>query len=352
MTDRQVDVAIVGLGLAGTTLAWQLLAHDLSLCLIDAPLAGAASRVAAGLITPVTGKALKPQPDFHTLHATATAFYDRIATHLGTPVLEARAALRRLDTEQELAAWARLRESNHADCQPAEAAPWLFRGDAATIIRLPGAARLNTRRYLDASREHFGARGLTCEALLDPTSLRAGGGRIHAPSVGVSASRLIFCCGWQDRSNPWFDGLDWRPAKGQILRLETPDLPPATTLHGNGIWLTSDVDGESLCGATYEWEALDDANTADARKKLLAKLTDLVPFALRVIDQQAGVRPIVAGRQPVAGFSAAQPRIGLLNGLGSKGALLAPTVARELTAAIVNDAPISARFDLQRRMTR
>ncbi|MBS1662348.1 MAG: FAD-dependent monooxygenase, partial [Bacteroidetes bacterium] len=55
---RQVDVLIIGQGICGTFLAHELERAGLSYLLIDEVRPFSASRVAAGLINPVTGRRL------------------------------------------------------------------------------------------------------------------------------------------------------------------------------------------------------------------------------------------------------------------------------------------------------
>ena len=52
------DAIIVGQGLAGTTLAWCLLEAGLSVLVTDREEEVTSSKIAAGLITPITGQRL------------------------------------------------------------------------------------------------------------------------------------------------------------------------------------------------------------------------------------------------------------------------------------------------------
>ena len=85
MTD--VDFIIVGQGLAGTCLAWELLALGASVRVIDREAAVTSSRIAAGLITPVTGQRLVKTWRFEELRDAAWEFYRRVESDLGCEVL-------------------------------------------------------------------------------------------------------------------------------------------------------------------------------------------------------------------------------------------------------------------------
>ena len=55
---KKVDILIVGQGLAGSLLAWSLIQRGQTVCVVDDKHPNAASRVAAGLINPITGRRL------------------------------------------------------------------------------------------------------------------------------------------------------------------------------------------------------------------------------------------------------------------------------------------------------
>jgi len=67
----EVDVLIVGQGLAGSLLARRLSAHK-SLVVVD-PGLSSASRVAAGLLTPLTGRRFTLTSEYPELLARAAA---------------------------------------------------------------------------------------------------------------------------------------------------------------------------------------------------------------------------------------------------------------------------------------
>ena len=90
---------IIGQGLAGSAIAWRLHWSGESVLLIDADEPDTASRVAAGLITPVTGKRLVRSPDFEQYWKEATSFYRRVEQTTGTAFFEETPMIRLLDPE-------------------------------------------------------------------------------------------------------------------------------------------------------------------------------------------------------------------------------------------------------------
>ena len=347
---RQADIVIIGLGLAGSALAWRAVDAGLDVVVVDDAAATAASRVAAGLVTPVTGAKLKPQEGFDGLAATAVAHYRNVGETTGVDAYHARPAIRVLSGQKELDAWRELEASGH---------PLLVRWDDAlpagvrrpgVAVCMPDAGRLAIADYVAATRRYFAERGAIVEAAVDDESVVADGAGVRLPTLGLAASNAVFCRGYGDRHSRFFTGLGWRPAKGQILELECRRFDERFTVHGSGIWLTASGPATVLAGATYEWDTLDATVTATARGQLRDKIAQVIDLPYEVVGQRAAVRPIVHGRKPVIGHSADSGRIWLFNGLGSKGALFAPSVAEALLSSIVNDTPIPPEFCLERRL--
>jgi len=56
MGDKIIDYIIVGQGLAGSLLAYELMQEGKLVCIVDEHHLGAASAVAAGIINPITGR--------------------------------------------------------------------------------------------------------------------------------------------------------------------------------------------------------------------------------------------------------------------------------------------------------
>ena len=64
--------------------------------------------------------------------------------------------------------------------------------------------------------------------------------------------------------------------------------------------------------------------------------------------QMAGVRVNLPDKHPVVGRHPAMTRLGLLNGLGSKGALHAPALARQWVNHLTEGVPFDAEVDVAR----
>jgi glycine oxidase len=332
-----VDFIIVGQGLAGTALAWQLRRRGLRVFVIDRDAADGASHVAAGLVTSVTGKRLAKSWRWEELYPAASAFYRSVEAETGETFFHPRSALRLFADEAERAEFGRRAERMlRGLVRPAAdiRSDWFATPLGGFEL---DAARLDVPRYLDVSREHFRRAGAFLAATLDPARdvelVPAG---VRLPRFGVEARGLVFSVGFSPGSDPWFGGVRFNAAKGEILTLRIPGLAEERVVH-RGVWLAP-AGGELFrCGATYTWEPLDREPTAAGREEIETRLRGFLRLPFEVVGHHAAVRPVIDAGFPVLGRHPEVPQLAYFNGLGSKGSLLAPFFAEQLAACLLGE---------------
>ncbi|MFL2623860.1 MAG: FAD-dependent oxidoreductase [Flavobacteriaceae bacterium] len=69
------------------------------------------------------------------------------------------------------------------------------------------------------------------------------------------------------------------------------------------------------------------------------------------MQQRAGIRPTVIDRRPLVGQHRVHKNLYILNGLGSRGVLVAPTVAKNLIDFIEDEIQLSKDIDINRFTT-
>ncbi len=362
-----VDFVIIGHGLAGTALAWALLRRGRSVLVIDRE-RGGCSRLAAGLITPITGKRLAKSWRWGELYPAAVAFYRSLEADTGTTFFHERPALRLFATEAE-----RVRSEQRSGIAQAPdiRADWF---DAPLGGFEMDAARLDVQRYLDTSREHFESRGAYLAADVGwhssrGTGLQTGGGftgletgatnpntvapieltadGVRLPSLSVEARALILCRGFDATADPWFGSIAFKAAKGEILTVRIPGLAEERVVH-RGIWLAPAGAEVFRAGSTYAWEPLDALPTADGRAEIEARLRAFLRLPFQVIDHQAAVRPVIDAGFPALGRHPRFPQLAYFNGLGSKGSLLAPFFADQLATHLCDGGEIEPQVNVLR----
>lgn len=346
---RTHDFAIVGQGLAGTTLALQLRRRGQRVVVIDHDGTGSASRIAAGLITPVTGKRLAKSWRWDEVYPAAVTFYRSVEAESGETLLHTRPALRLFAGEAERAEFDRrsagvlagLVRPSPVDFADKFTAP--FGG-----FEMPDAARLDVPRYLDVAREVLRRDGALLSARLElPGDVELLPDGVRLPRFGVEAGTLVLCRGFGVGVDPWFGSVRFNAAKGEILTLRIPGLGEERVVH-RGVWLAPAGGDVYRCGATYIWDDLNNDPTAAGRAEIESRLRQFLRLPFEVIDQRAAVRPVIDAGFPVLGRHPHVPLLAYFNGLGSKGSLLAPFFAGQLALTLLGDRAPDREVDVRR----
>lgn len=337
---RHPELVIVGQGLAGTALAWQLLRRNRSVLVIDRE-HGGCSPLAAGLMTPVTGKRVAESWRWDELFPFASAFYRDMEARTGAAFFTARGAVRLFASADERARY-------RGPEIPCDVRTDWFHAEFGGFA-MPDAARLDVPSYLRVSREHFRARGAYLGAELRPEQIELTLGGVRVSQLGLETQALVFCRGFAPNSDPWFGSVAFRGAKGEILTVRVPGLAEERVLH-RGVWLAPLGNELFRVGATYSWHQLDAQPTAQGRTELETRLRDLLKLPFEVTGHDAAVRPITGGSVPVLGRHPRFPQLAFFNGLGSKGSLLSPFFANQLAGALCGEGGIEAEVDVRNRL--
>lgn len=331
---------IIGQGLAGSTLAWQLLEQKQSVFVVDSGAVQTSSRIAAGLLSPITGKRFMLSHRWDELWPVARDFYRKIEQQTGSQFLTELPAWRLFKDEEERARFeARQSEAFYADrTEPLsliDKSPRLaascFDANHSGFSMLE-SARLDTNAYLDTTRrwleEQDAYRELEVDAEKDLDITAEG---VYCQPLERHFDRVIFCQGYTPRPSRWMSDLELQPAAGEILTVELPGLEIDRVLHC-GVWLVPVTNKKNTyrLGATHRWKDLELGVTEAGRDELLGRLAKFWQGEVNIKNQEVAIRPTTSTRLPSYGIHADEPRVAWLNGLGAKGSLWAPWCASEL----------------------
>lgn len=338
------DYLIVGQGLAGSLLAWELIKRGRRVLVMDDGHHGSSSMAASGMLNPVTGMRLvkTPRAEIYLPHALRT--YRRLARNLGQTFYRPRPLWRLFNTSEE----ARRLEQRRTDPEyrnwlggdfAADAAPWPAHAPHGGY-RQPHAGYLDMPALLGRLRDWFKERDCLVEDLFDGEPAR---------DPSRQARRVLLCQGQRARRCPWFGGLPFQPAKGEILTLRgTEDMP--RHILNRGHWLLPTRERLWRLGASFDREHLDTRPTAEARESLMGSLARMTrnPEQFRVVGHQAGIRPATRDTQPFLGLHPEHPRIGIFNGFGAKGSLMIPWHAERFADHLEGGADLPPWADIRR----
>ena len=323
----RVDVLVVGQGLAGTVLAFELERAGISFAVMDDGHNAAASRVAAGILNPITGQRLVKSWRAETLIPLARETYHAIEAAWGVSLWRDVRIRRLLADDRE-------REIHAAKMARGELAPFAGAADERGFW-IHGAGRIDLPALLDAGRAHFRELGRLIESRWSPT------GDTETGDV------VIDCRGAAGARDGRFEFVPWQYSQGEVLEIDAADLIPDVVLN-RGHWVLPVTPSTAWVGATHEPGNVDARPTPRGREVLEASARELLgrPFVVRA--HHAGVRVNLPDKRPAAGRHPREQRHGMINGLGAKGAMLAPFLAREWVRHLANDAAFDPEIDVAR----
>ena len=352
------EYVIIGQGIAGSCVAWELWRRRKSFLLLDAGETATTSRVAAGLITPVTGQRLVPSWRFHEFRDCALPFYREVEAATGSSFYRDFTMLRIFQTEREAQLFRKKQDELKSFLNDSDS-PVIMDGAKIAAswgcFEMPQAGQLRTAAFLDATREFFTSENRFLQACVDIDSEFAwlksetcSAGCWQSQRYGLTAGSLICCQGIEGRKSDGLKSLPWKPAKGEILTVRIPNLNESRILN-SGVWLIPVGGDDYRTGSTYEWNDLDQRPTPTGRDEIVERLKRFLKLPFEIIDQQAAVRPSMEDQKPFTGILSSDSRLAVLNGLGSKGALMAPLLARQLIDHLEYGADLDPAIDVQRR---
>jgi len=333
------ESVIVGWGLAGAVMAWQLYFAKKSFQVKDS-LENHSTRVAAGLVNPVVFKRLTKSWNADVLMPAADSFYSKIECVLGVKLLSHQPILRVFASTEEENNWsasegddrfkAYLFTPTADQCPPQQHVNYPFgMGGVKTI------GNLDTVLFLEASKSFFITQKIRFDAGFFDTNQMD-------PQLNY-----IFCEGVGLMQNTLFNYLPMKPTHGETLVIETDALDFDATINKN-MFVMRLSDRTYKIGATYNWELNEPIVTDAAKTELIERLESFTSFTYKINDHQAGIRPTVSDRKPLLGIHPIQKNAFIFNGLGTKGVMIAPFYAQHLLDFIFQSEELEKEVNITR----
>lgn len=297
---KHVDYIIVGFGIAGAALALQLRKRGYTVMIFDEPHEHQASRVAAGLFNPITGKLMQKSWNVDVLFPYLHKFYTEAEEITGEKFFHPMQMCIPFLSVEEQNDWSiKGEEEVFSGSRYGDLVADKFGG---LIIRSSGY--LDTTRYLEATRKLFEV-----------------GNKFDYKKIDNEAKAIIFCEGCNVSANPYFNWLPVRPLKGETLTIVPDrDLP---VIFNRGVYIVPAGGNSWRVGATYSHDTTPDISDA-GRKELVKKLDALLRVPYTITDHTWGMRPTTPDRRPILGPHPDHKNLLIFNGMGTKGVSLAP----------------------------
>jgi len=163
----------------------------------------------------------------------------------------------------------------------------------------------------------------------------------------ITANRIVFCEGFGLKQNLFFNYLPLNEVKGELLTIHAPELKIDFLLKSSIFVLPLGYNHYKV-GATFNWKDKTSEPSEEGKLDLVEKLKKVIDVPYEIIDQTAGVRPTVRDRRPMIGKHPAYSNLVVLNGLGTRGVMIAPTVAKQLFNHLENGGELDPETDIKR----
>jgi len=353
---KVADVIIVGGGVIGASIAFELAVEKLDVLLIDSQLPGReASWAAAGMLSPgpdspdalplvpLAKESMRLYPEFiasvEELSGKTTAFARKgVFEVFNTPNGESErdkmvAQYQTLGLSIEPVATEVARKAEPALGPAVRAAAWL-----------PEEATLDPRMLMDALLAALQNRGVeilgdspVSSVMLDGnhcTGVVTRGRNISAKCIVVAAGCFSAAIDWIGRYAPT------RPIRGQLLALESKSIGLARTLRSNKAYLVPRSNGRIIAGSTLEDAGFEKHVTPAGVRKILDGVLELSPALAnaQLVDAWAGLRPGTPDHLPILGPTDIRG-LYIATGHYRNGILLAPATAKLLSRWILGGKP-------------
>ncbi len=345
---KRADIAVVGAGLIGLTIARRMASEGLKVVLIGKPTPGEASPAAAGMLAPSVERSEGPAHDFAVASRDRfPEFLEALRDETGIDVPLNRLGI--LQVAISPAGVKGLRKSVLPGAKWLDAAglhalePALAHGLGAVLSPLDGcvdntllleALRISvTRADIKLVNEH----AVSVGSALEPAVRTESGNQYSCGTVVIAAGA------WSSMIDGARFGKHVKPSRGQMLSYDA--TPVHHVIYGPRGYLVPRQRGHTLAGSTMEDVGFESGTSEAGISRVKSAAGEICPalVSLEPARAWAGLRPVTPDLLPMIGPDPSNPVFLYACGHSRNGVLLAP-----LTAEIVTDLVVGRRvgFDL------
>jgi len=335
-------ILIIGQGLAGSCLAYELGKRGIDFVIVDKYAKPGASRVAAGLVNPATGRSFNASWRQQQCLDLIFAYYPELEQLLQVKCWQVMPIWRELAGSDEQQLWAAKQQQEPSGQWAGPLLPWPkgWQGQGVAGYTRKSAV-LDVASLVEGFKQYFLKLGVLQQAEITSQQLQA------CPAgwewQGRQFSSVVWCSGYELQQISGLEYLQGRPAKGCIIEVKLPDFAWDAGILHFGHWMVPVADKPNCWrfGANYRWDWHDAAECSPLEvDELLQSLASRYPQECVLMDCKSAIRPIFRRSQP---FIGAIPHLSgqyVFSGLGSKGVTTAPLCAKLLAEHLENNTPL------------
>ncbi|WP_103072040.1 NAD(P)/FAD-dependent oxidoreductase [Aquimarina sediminis] len=342
-----LDYIVVGFGLSGLSFVEQLENKGKSFKVYE-NFSQKSSRVAGGIFNPVILKRFTLAWKASEQSKIASSFYAHIESKLQKSLVSELPILRRFNDVEEQNNWF---EACDKPVLGEFLSPKLIRNTNAALDipfhygKVKHTGKIEINNMLSAYADYLKGKKAFAEEPFEYDRVIIQKGFVQYKDV--KSRNIVFAEGFGVKDNPFFNYLPLQGNKGEYVIIKSENLKLKEIVKSS-IFIIPLGDDMYKVGATYNNQDKSPQTTIDSREEIEKKLKRFLNAPYQIVDQVAGIRPTVRDRKPLIGTHDSYPNIHILNGMGSRGILLAPTMAQNLYNCIEEETPLDQEIDIKR----
>jgi glycine/D-amino acid oxidase-like deaminating enzyme len=342
-----VDYIVVGLGLAGMAFTKELIANKKSFVVFENQSQNS-SIVAGGVYNPVVLKRFTPVWNAVSQLEMASPFYAEFEKKFNKQYDFKLNIGRVFKSVEEQNEW-------FVACDKPLLSkfmiPQILKEKYTGIISnygygmLVNTGRIDTKSLLEDYRNYIVSLGLLkfesfnySEIIIDEKNINY---------QGIKAQKIVFCEGFGLKSNPFFNYLPMQEAKGELLIIHAPNLNVDFLIKA-AVFILPLGNNFYKVGATFNWKDKTQLPSDVGKQELIHKLHTFLTVPYKIVDHIAGIRPTVKDRRPLVGVHPKYQNMAVLNGLGTRGVMIAPVAAKVLYSYLEDNIEIDPEMAITR----
>jgi glycine oxidase len=342
----KVNYLIIGQGLAGTLLAHELIKAKESFLFIDQFNESTSSKVAAGMFNPISGKRMVKSWNADVLLSDTFKAYAELEELLKCKLLYKQNIYQLFGSVKEQNDLsARMDNIDFAQYVNMFPNKERYLNDAFGAFEIKETGWVYTRKLVEEMNALLLAQNALLPETFDYSLLKQMDGFWQYKHI--TAKHIVFSQGYKNKDNPYFSYLPFVLCKGEVFTIKCPLLAKDKMIK-KGIYLVNLYDDVYKVGATYEWNDLTESTSLQGKTFLTEKLNDLVKIPYEILKHEANIRPTTKDRKAIIGEHPTLKQLFVLNGLGTKGVMHAPYLAKQLLANMREGVAIEKDIDIRR----
>ena len=344
-----VDFIIIGQGIAGTSFAFELLKNNKTFVIVDKYDSNSPSRIALGVYNPLVLKWFTKAWNIDIQIDYFYEFYNQINKFLELKTYHDISIYKFLKTVYTQNNWlTKSASSNRIKYMSSKLYSlknkYLLNNKFYGIVKYSG--RVDLTLLLESFRTYCINHNMLINDRIDYTDLIINKNSFQFQNI--KSKKIVFCEGYSVMKNPFFSKLNLNPIKGELLTIFCRDLNLDKIIHLGGLLVPLGNDYYKV-GSTYNSIHISNKFcTENGRLALIGILDRILKCPYKIVNHAGAFRPSTLDRRALLGSHLNYKNMYILNGLGTRGVLLAPYLSKLLFNNIYSSCAIPDEVNINR----